>query len=404
MAARHFDEGFGITHGRGIFEVLQPVTSATLLDEKSALRAERLSVARLPRQHAGDQRLGFLDFPFRDERFGQIHARSRIVRRRLLERNAQLTLGIDVLLELPQQLPVVLAHARAIGIELQGSRECSRGHRERAVAVRQDRKCAERERVLGIEACDRPHVLDCARNRGALCGGGQLEAIVILDMRARIGQPRIVKRAAATRPRGVAETAEPLFLFGRNRIGLGPVSAGREPLDATLKFVGHAARAVRLLGREVPLLAGILCEVVQLGLMADDQLPVALCPFAQRRPVAVQAAEQTLAVQRVAGERTAGHQRAQIAAQQVLVAVESHECHGRRQNIDRPDAIADHAATRHIWSCHDQRHAHRRLIDEHAVRQLVMFAETLAVVGECHHIRVCLVAGRSQPLGEAREL
>src|SRR5207245_2915492 len=102
-----------------------------------------------------------------------------------------------------------------------------------------------------------------------------------------IGQSWIVERTAAARSGGIPQAAQALFLVRGNRIRLGGVTARREPLQPALELVAHPPHAVGLGGCYIAPLAGILREVVQLGLGAGDQFPVVLGPPAQSGPMAI---------------------------------------------------------------------------------------------------------------------
>ena len=202
--------------------------------------------------------------------------------------------------QLAQQLAVVLADAGSIGIELERPLERPLRHRQAPEAVRHRGEGAERERIVRVDSRDLLHVLERARQARTLGRGRRLQAVVQLDVRPRIGQARIVERPAAAGSGRVAEASQPRFLLGRGRIRLRAIALGGDALERAPQLVASSGRRAPVPGAaRLRRLARILREVVELRLAADDQLPVVLHPGAQRRPVAVQAAEQALAVQRV---------------------------------------------------------------------------------------------------------
>src|SRR5438874_2268093 len=93
-------------------------------EQQSALRAQRLRVPWLAREHRGQQRLCLGRLLQRHESLGQVHARSSVVLSSLCERDLQLTLRFAVASKLTQQLAVVLTNARTVGVELERSLEC----------------------------------------------------------------------------------------------------------------------------------------------------------------------------------------------------------------------------------------------------------------------------------------
>ena len=313
-------------------------------------------------------------------------------------------LGLAGASEFPQQLAVVLTNARTVRVELEGAGERTRRHQEAAVAVGHRGERAEGERVVGINPRDLFHIVERARQPGALRDSRGLQAVVELDVGSRIGQPRIVERSAAAGSGGVSQAAQPFFLFSRSGIRLRPIALGRDPLERALQFLGHAPDALRLGTRQIAALLRVLREVVQLRLAADDQLPVVLHPAPQCGPVAVQSPEEAFAVQWIGRYAASRHQRTQVPPEERPVHVEAQEAQRRRQHVDGGGARGHHHAARHTGASHDQRHPHRRLIHEDGVHQLVVIAEALAVVREQDDDRVGLVSGGAEPVEHAPHL
>ena len=86
----------------------------------------------------------------------------------------------------------------------------------------------------------------------------RLQPVVERDARPRIRQPGIVERTAAAGSGGVAEAAQPLFLFGGDRIGLRAIAARRNPRKGAHQLIVHPLRAIGLLGSTVVPLVGIV--------------------------------------------------------------------------------------------------------------------------------------------------
>jgi hypothetical protein len=99
------------------------------------------------------------------------------------------------------------------------------------------------------------------------------------------------------------------------------IAARCEPLKPALQVLGHPAHAIRLLRRQIPQLARVVREVVQLGRRAGHELPVIRDPAAQRRPVTVQTAEKALLIKRIRRHRSPIQQRPQIAPEQRSIRV-----------------------------------------------------------------------------------
>ena len=112
--------------------------------------------------------------------------------------------------------------------------------------------------------------------------------------------------------------------------------------------------------------------------------------------MAVQAAEQALLVKRIRGERPTVHQRPQIAAEQRPIRVHAEQRERGRHDVDRGDARPHVDARRNAWTGDNPRHTHRRLIGQDRVRELVVFAQTLAVIGKHHDDRVAIVSRGAQ--------
>ncbi len=331
------------------------------------------------RQHGDSERLGFGRLLQRDERLRQIHARARVVIRRLRERDPQLALGLGVAPELAQQLAVVLADAGSIGIELERPRERLRRHRQAAVAIGHRRERAERERIVRVDSRDLLHVLERARQRRALGRRRRLQAVVQLDVRARIGQPRIVERPAAARAGGVAEAAQPLLPARASRR-----SAARDRPAARAAAARAAARRSSVDTRSGSCRRQIvaLLRIVARGCTA----PARRRRSASSRPSPSCAATPSgssggrtgspgtadrrgTAASVISGRRSRPEQRRIGARPSRPSAVGTTSIVAARGRTTAPGG--------HAGAAHHQRHPHRRLIDEDGVRQLVVIAEAL---------------------------
>src|SRR5262249_42187543 len=113
----------------------------------------------------------------------------------------------------------------------------------------------------------------------------------------------------------------------------------------------HLPDALRLFGRAVRRLAGVRSEVEQLGAMTVDELPVLRGPGPQRRPTAVEPAEDALGVKRFGRQPALAPRGAKVAAVPPRGAVEAEEGHERAGRIDgahrlRDDLARGHAGTR----------------------------------------------------------
>jgi hypothetical protein len=226
-------------------------------------------------------------------------------------------------------------------------------------------------------------------------------------MRPWIRERRIVERTASPRTGGVAEAAQALFLLGRNRIGLRPIAAGRDPRERARELIVHALHTLRIVSGSIVALLWIVRQIEQLRMRTSDQLPVAGHPTAQRRPVHIQPAEEALGIQRIVDERTTPRRtddRGKVASGQIAIRRSAGKGEQRRQDVDRRDRSRDDASSRNVRPRHDERHAHRRLIDQHAVRQLAVVAEAFSMIGEHDDIDVLVAAGRAKRVEDAADL
>ena len=127
---------------------------------------------------------------------------------------------------------------------------------------------------------------------------------------------------------------------------------------------------------------------------------------AQRRPAAVEPAEQALRVERLARQRAPSQRGPQVAAGQRPPA--RRRPSRRRRWAARPPCPRGSLTTRPAATPgprHDQRDAQRRLVEQQPVRRLAVLAERLAVVGQHRHQRVARRApGRAQRVEHAADL
>ncbi len=183
---------------------------------------------------------------------------------------------------------------------------------------------------------------------------------------------------------------------GVRRRGSRQVAEGREPLARLRVHRARRGRPPRRHGRlqrppqrvhdvavfpgHVAALGGIGLEVVQLRARGVDQLPPPRAPRVERRPSEMQEGRERLDVGRLlrpAARRRAA-QRPPVRAGQRLEAREVEE---RRGHVYEARERARDGPPRQTGTGGDERHAHRGVVDEYAVRLLAVLAEALAVVG-----------------------
>ena len=280
-------------------------------------------MSRLFPEHRGDQGVGLVQFVQCDQGLGEADSRPRVVFGCLRDRDPQLAFGIGVLPEIAQQLSVVLPDARPIGLDLEHARELARGDCQAAKLVGHRGKRAVRERIGWICSGDGFDVRKGARQPGPPNDKRLLQPIVKVDVRSRVGQRRIVERAAPAGARRIPEAAQTLLLLGGDAGALGLIARGREPIERALQLGAHLRNAFRLIAREISLLCRILREVVELRLDARDKLPVILYPPAQHSPAAAQSSKETLAIQRIARRFASRHQRPQVPSDQLFVGLKA---------------------------------------------------------------------------------
>ena len=204
-----------------------------------------------------------------------------------------------------------------------------------------------------------------------------------LNLVLGIGEPGAVGRERGHERADVAERGEPRARVGidfhrrlRRRRGR------RHPLLERDQLLVHAIAERLPLGVEVVRLAGILLQVVELRPRRGDELVAARRQRAQIAPAEMKPRVDRLGVR---GEAEllfrAGHQRHDAGAFEELRRRHAEQLERGRQEVDAADGIGD-APPRHRVERrpNQQRHVHRRLVDEEAVRALAVFAEALAVI------------------------
>src|SRR5262249_22629822 len=105
-------------------------------------------------------------------------------------------------------------------------------------------------------------------------------------------KPGLVEASAATAARRVAEAAQTFLLFGTQGHGPRGIASGRHRGDGRRQRAAQSLDALPLVARAIARLARIAREVEQLGLSAEDELPLAVPQAAEARPPAVEPAEE----------------------------------------------------------------------------------------------------------------
>jgi hypothetical protein len=156
----------------------------------------------------------------------------------------------------------------------------------------------------------------------------------------------------------------------------------RHPLLERDQLLVHPIAERLAVGIDVVQLSGILLQVVELGSGRGDEFVASRRQRAQVAPAEVKARIDRLGVRREAELfRRAGHQRHDAGARQRIRRPDAEQLERGRQDVDAPDGIGDAPPDhRVVRRPNQQRHVHRRLVDEKPVRAFAMFAEALAVI------------------------
>ena len=221
---------------------------------------------------------------------------------------------------------------------------------------------------------------------------------------ARIGEARLVELSPASRAAHVAEAPEHRFLPRGDGGGAGMVAAGSHAGHRRAQVGPHALDARAFLRGSVARLGRVVGQVEQLRPAAVDELPVVHRPGAQRRPAAVQPAEEALRIERLGRDPRAMERWPQVASVQLRRRRQAQQAEERRGEVHGAHTVGHHRSRRNAWTGQQERHAQRRLVDEDGVRHLAVLSQRLAVVGEHGDHRIGLATGRAKPVEEAPEL
>src|SRR5262249_38882754 len=98
--------------------------------------------------------------------------------------------------------------------------------------------------------------------------------------------------------------------------------------------------------------------------MTVDELPVLRGPGPQRRPTAVEPAEDALGVKRFGRQPALAPRRAKVTAVRARGAVESEEGHERAGEVDRAHRVCDDLARGNARPGEEKRNPERGFVDE----------------------------------------
>jgi hypothetical protein len=234
----------------------------------------------------------------------------------------------------------------------------------RHVRAPADGLLARRDRRFHLaRAIERDHVLDAGVERDEVLGI-VLRGVAFLPRRAAAGD--------------VAESAQALqgglVLL---HPGVDSHLAHSQPGEASTQ----AFELLRPRGREVPPLAGVDSEVVDLRERQVDVLQAAVDDPTKRGPAAVERRAQRLEVALGRRVLAPGDERQEASPRQVRGRLESQEVENGRDDVDVPNGGADDSRAQEPRRAKDEGHAQGRVVGEGAVRRLAVLAERLAVVG-----------------------
>ena len=207
--AREVDAGVGVAALRGRGQALDGFGELSLRGQQAVPgRPTPPGPSARCARRSPMSRAGLVGLADEDERLGQARPRAPIARVRLLEGEAQLLLRLVEAIHVAQQLAVVLAHGRAIGVELQGAAVGPGGRGEAPGAIGERGHRGLREGIARIRLRDRRRLRGRALERDVLRAQDDLHALVELHAVARVGQARLVELASASRSAHVAEALE----------------------------------------------------------------------------------------------------------------------------------------------------------------------------------------------------